>query len=465
MSDNTQPVLLNFAPVLDGLLIAVAGWIAYFIRWNEWSIPQGYLLVLILGTALAVVLLPLSGAYRSWRGRVQWKDIGHALPALFFVVLILALLGTLAKTSAEFSRLWMAYWFTLSVVALSAFRWGGGKLQGLQMRGGTLKRGILIIGDGEFALSVAEKIRLATGSSMEVCGFVATGKLLAASPLAGPMLGDLKQLENIISSPELSIDEIWIAVGDFKPGQREMMMQVLRRSCLTIRFVPDLSMLALINHVPREIAGMTVIDLNASPLDGHNAVLKATFDKAFSALVLLLLAPLFCLISLAIKLDSGGPVFFRQKRHGWDGHIIRVLKFRTMKHVDSPADGVRQAVRNDPRVTAVGGILRRSSLDELPQFINVLRGDMSVVGPRPHPLLLNESFVGQIDAYLQRHRVKPGITGWAQIHGFRGETNTLDKMQKRVEYDLYYIEHWSLWLDVKIIMRTLVGGWSGDGAY
>jgi putative colanic acid biosynthesis UDP-glucose lipid carrier transferase len=465
MSDNTQPVLLNFAPVLDGLLIAVAGWIAYFIRWNEWSIPQGYLLVLILGTALAVVLLPLSGAYRSWRGRVQWQDIGHVVPALFFVVLILALVGTLAKTTAEFSRLWMAYWFTLSVVALFAFRWGVGKLQRLQMRGGTLKRRILIIGDGEFALAVAQKIRVATGSSMEVCGFVATGNPLAASSPAGPVLGELKQLESIISTPDFSIDEIWIAVGDFKPGQRETMMQVLRRSCLTIRFVPDLSMLALINHVPGEIAGMTVIDLNASPLDGHNAVLKATFDKVFSALVLVLLAPLLCLISLAIKLDSRGPVLFVQKRHGWDGRIIRVLKFRTMKQADSLAGEDRQAVRDDPRVTAVGRILRRSSLDELPQFLNVLRGDMSVVGPRPHPLSLNESFIGQIDAYMQRHRVKPGITGWAQIYGFRGETETLDKMQKRVEYDLYYIEHWSLWLDIKIIMRTLVVGWSGDSAY
>jgi putative colanic acid biosynthesis UDP-glucose lipid carrier transferase len=396
---------------------------------------------------------------------VQWQNIGHAFPALFLVVLILALVGTLAKTTAEFSRLWMAYWFTLSLVALFAFRWGVGNLQRLQMRGGKRKRKILIIGDGEFAIAVAQKIQVASGSSMEVCGFVATGNPIAASSPAGPVLGELKQLESIISTQDFLIDEIWIAVSDFKHGQRETMMLALRRSCLTIRFVPDLSMLALINHVPGEIAGMTVIDLNASPLDGHNAILKAIFDKVFSALALILLAPLFCLISLAIKLDSRGPVFFMQKRHGWDGRIIQVLKFRTMKQADSLAGEDRQAVRDDPRVTSVGRILRRSSLDELPQFLNVLRGDMSVVGPRPHPLSLNESFIGQIDAYMQRHRVKPGITGWAQICGFRGATETPDKMQKRVEYDLYYIEHWSLWLDIKIIMRTLVGGWRGDSAY
>jgi len=200
-------------------------------------------------------------------------------------------------------------------------------------------------------------------------------------------------------------------------------------------------------------------------LDGHNALLKSAFDKVFAAVALLLLSPLICIIALAIKLDSPGPVFFRQHRHGWDGKIIEVLKFRTMSQSVSPMDTGRQAVKNDPRVTSLGRWLRRSSLDELPQFYNVLRGNMSVVGPRPHPVALNENFTHQIDAYMQRHRVKPGITGWAQVHGLRGETETLDKMRKRVEYDLYYIENWSLWLDIKIILQTVVAGWAGKNAY
>ena len=224
-------------------------------------------------------------------------------------------------------------------------------------------------------------------------------------------------------------------------------------------------MLALINHIPVEVAGLTLLDLNATPLFGANALLKASFDKAFSALALVIMSPLMCLIALMIKLDSPGPILFRQKRHGWDGHHIDVFKFRTMYHaqaVDGPAD---QARRYDPRITRVGSLLRRCSIDELPQFFNVLRGDMSVVGPRPHPIELNQNYTGQIDAYMQRHRVRPGITGWAQVHGFRGETDTLEKMQRRVDYDLYYIEHWSLWLDIKIILRTILGGWMSENAY
>jgi putative colanic acid biosynthesis UDP-glucose lipid carrier transferase len=465
MVDYRQHPLLSFAPLLDGLLVGIAGWAAYYIRWGDWSMRQDYLLVLVLGTALAVVLLPLTGAYQSWRGRVQWHDIGNALSGLLLVVLILALAGTLTKTTANFSRLWMAYWFLLSLTALFVFRWGVGKAQRWQLFGEATKRQVLIIGEGDLACQVAANIRMVMPSSMEILGFVATREGGAPDSRCAPLLGHLEQLEQVVSALGDVVDEIWIAASDLGPGQRKAMMQVLRKSFLIIRFVPDLSMLSLINHVPTEIAGMTVIDLNASPLDGPNGILKTTFDKVFSLLVLVLLAPLMCVLGLAIKLDSRGPVFFIQKRHGWDGRIIRVLKFRTMKHAGTPADDSRQAVRDDPRVTTVGRLLRRTSLDELPQFINVLRGEMSVVGPRPHPLSLNESYTGQIDAYMQRHRVKPGITGWAQIHGLRGETETLDKMQKRLEYDLYYIEHWSLWLDVTIILRTLIRGWSGESAY
>ena len=188
-------------------------------------------------------------------------------------------------------------------------------------------------------------------------------------------------------------------------------------------------------------------------------------DKLISVAALTLLAPLFALIALAVKLDSPGPVFFLQKRHGWDGRVIQILKFRTMDHVDSTTEDSRQARLNDPRITTVGRLLRKTSLDEIPQFINVLKGEMSVVGPRPHPLALNHSYANRIDAYMQRHRVKPGITGWAQIHGFRGETETLEKMQRRIEYDLYYIQHWPLWMDIKIIVLSIFAGWTGKNAY
>jgi len=220
----------------------------------------------------------------------------------------------------------------------------------------------------------------------------------------------------------------------------------------------------LLGQRASEVAGITLIELNATPLDGPDALLKAVMDRVLSAVLLVLLSPLLLLIALLIRLHSPGPALFRQARHGGGGRIIQVLKFRTMFHHERPEDQ-RQARRGDPRITRLGAILRRSSLDELPQLINVLRGDMSLVGPRPHPVALNEKYAARLQDYMQRHRVLPGITGWAQVNGFRGETDTLDKMASRLEHDLYYIEHWSLGLDLRILARTALLGWGGRNAY
>jgi putative colanic acid biosynthesis UDP-glucose lipid carrier transferase len=466
MKSNRESLAVAFAPLLDGLFIALSGWVAYFLRWESWSMPTDYLTTLIVATALAVLLLPVSGAYQSWRGNLHWHNLGHAIPGLFAVVVALSLIGTLMKTTAEYSRLWMGYWAVLSLLALFLFRRLVGWIQSAQSVARFGPRRILIVGQGEFARSVAEKLLSYSGTKVEVVGFIAVGDSSEdAVELPAPLLGSHRELPKILASRNENLDEIWLAVADLSVGSREIIMEILQRSSLVVRFVPDLSMLALLNHMPAEVAGMTVIDLNASPLSGYNTALKSAFDKIFAVTALIIMSPLLCFIVLAIKLDSRGPALFRQQRHGWDGSIIQILKFRTMKHVQDGENPYQQAVKHDPRITRVGSILRRTSLDELPQFFNVLRGEMSVVGPRPHPLELNESFNQQIEAYMQRHRVKPGITGWAQVHGLRGETETLEKMQKRVEYDLYYIENWSMWLDIKIIIRTILGGWTNESAY
>lgn len=453
------------APLIDGLLVAAAGWLAYYTRWSRWDIPLDYLSVLILGTGLVLVIFPLTGAYRSWRGELHWRDTGNALPGLFAVTALLMVAGTFTKQTAEFSRLWMGYWFFYAVVALFAFRWLASLLLRALNDREAPSTNVLIVGHGDFARSVIHKAQAASDANWRICGLVATHEGAAEPAPEGIASITLTAMEALISEPEPEIDEVWIAMDSGALADQKTIIDLLQASCITVRYIPDLSMLALLNHIPSEVAGMMVIDLNASPLAGPNMLIKAAVDKLIALVALVVLSPLLLLLAALIKRDSPGPVFFRQQRHGWDGKVIQVLKFRTMRHDNSHSDGAQQAQRDDPRVTRIGAFLRRTSLDELPQFINVLKGDMSVVGPRPHPVALNKNYVRRIDAYMQRHRVKPGITGWAQVNGLRGETETLDKMQRRIEYDLYYIEHWSLWLDMKIIMLTLLGGWSGKHAY
>lgn len=465
LSEYRQSTLSTLAPLIDGLIVGLAGWLAYFSRWGKWHVPADYVSVITLGTALVLIALPAGGAYQSWRGEIHWRNTGNTLPGLFAVAVILMIVGTLTKTSAEFSRLWMGYWFAYALTAMFVFRW---LLMWLFKRfqlGRLLNRKVLIVGAGEFARSVAEKARGARDARWKVKGFVITNGSCAAvegDPAPKIALGDM---DSHIASQHGRIDELWIAMEDDELDQRAPVIELLQSSCLPVRYIPDLSVLALLNHMASQVAGMTAIDLNASPLTGYNRFIKSLFDKLFAITALLLLSPLLVLIAVLVKLDSPGPIFFRQQRHGWDGKMIQILKFRTMRRDGSVPDGSSQARKNDPRITRIGRRLRRTSLDELPQFINVLRGEMSVVGPRPHPVALNKNYMSRIDTYMQRHRVKPGITGWAQINGLRGQTDTLEQMQQRIEHDLYYIQHWSLWLDMKIIALTLFGGWTGRNAY
>jgi len=221
--------------------------------------------------------------------------------------------------------------------------------------------------------------------------------------------------------------------------------------------------LQLLNHSVREVGGLPLIFLNESPMTSTRTgiLFKDIMDRSVAAFLLLLLLPCFALVALAIKFTSRGPVFFKQERHGWDGSVLKIWKFRSMRLHDEGAE-VTQASRGDKRVTPIGKYLRRTSVDELPQLVNVLFGDMSLVGPRPHALAHNEFYDDHIDAYLARHRIKPGITGLAQINGCRGETEEVSKMLERVQYDVEYINNWSLWLDIKILIKTPLALFSKD---
>lgn len=307
----------------------------------------------------------------------------------------------------------------------------------------------LIIGSDGTALKLAD-------SFIQQNHFPLVG-VVSASPFedmdnSSLIVGDLSQLRALIT--EHNIRRLYIALSLQEAQRIEALYIDLLDLNVDVVWVPDLDSMMLLNHSVSEVGGRPAIHLNESPLTSYPtaALSKALMERSLSLSAIILLSPLLILIALAVKLSSPGPTLFKQQRHGWNGKVINVWKFRSMKVHDDKH--VQQASRNDSRVTAVGRFIRRTSLDELPQLFNVLCGDMALVGPRPHAVAHNDYYTGKIHAYMARHRIKPGITGLAQISGCRGETDTIEKMQKRVEIDLDYINNWSLWLDIKIIIKT-----------
>ncbi len=263
--------------------------------------------------------------------------------------------------------------------------------------------------------------------------------------------GGLEDLKR--AARETRIDQIVISIPWSESERIEAVVDALGHIPVPISLSPDPAVFRFAGRPIKIIGGVPYFDIRPRRIDGVPGLAKLALDKIASALLLICLAPLFLVVAIAVKMSSPGPVFFRQRRHGFNHDVFPILKFRTMTTTDDGAV-VKQATKNDKRVTAVGAFLRRTSIDELPQLLNVLRGEMSLVGPRPHALAHNMEYAKLVARYARRHNVKPGITGWAQVNGYRGETDTLEKMGGRVAHDLWYIEHWSLWLDLKILVLT-----------
>jgi Undecaprenyl-phosphate glucose phosphotransferase len=279
-----------------------------------------------------------------------------------------------------------------------------------------------------------------------------------------PVFGTVDALADYIRSND--VHELWLMLSLTEEPLICSLVGEFRDDLVNIRFMPDVRSLALFEGSGViDLLGVPAINLVASPLSASSMLKKEIFDRLFAAAVLICLAPILLAIAIAVKLSSRGPVFFRQKRKGADGRVFTIYKFRSMRVHTEQKGTLKQATRDDPRVTKVGAFLRRTSLDELPQFFNVLRGDMSVVGPRPHALEHDDLYQKVVAGYINRYRIKPGITGWAQINGFRGETDRIEKMERRVEHDLYYLGHWSFALDMRIIGATIIAGLVHRNAY
>ncbi|WP_456407937.1 undecaprenyl-phosphate glucose phosphotransferase [Thiolapillus sp.] len=460
-----SPVISFGARLLDLCIVVGGGLLAHYIRFGHLRLYDYYEQALVVGALLAAIVLPMFRLYHSWRGKELWRQIWRISLAWAVVVLILVLLAFGLKSGALYSRYWAILWALIVWGSLVSVRIAVRLLFNFMRERGWNHRHIYIMGAGDLGRNVAHQLREASWVGYDLIGFwddnpKLQGTLVESVPVMSCEEG-CRQLE----SDKKHIDEIWLALPLRAEERMREVLRMLRHNTVNVRLVPDIFGFHLLNHSVTEVAGVPVLDLRSSPMRGLNRIVKAVEDRVLAALILLLISPLMVLIAAGVKISSPGPVLFKQKRHGWDGKPIKVYKFRTMK-VHQEEDGqVTQAKKNDPRVTRFGAFLRRTSLDELPQFFNVLQGRMSIVGPRPHALAHNEMYKDQVEAYMQRHRVKPGITGWAQINGWRGETDTLNKMEKRVEYDLYYIENWSLWLDLKIILLTLFRGFVHKKAY
>lgn len=427
---------------LDFFAICFSGWLAYQLRFAPqdgalWVPMERGAQALTLGTAIFAALF-FGKVYRLWPGGALASMIGRVTLGWLITWGVVLLLLVLTKTSESFSRIWMVIWLITGTVSL----WSGRVVSFLVMaqmrKQGYQHKSVVLFGDSGMLDMVRARITHATWSGYDISAIFQAHELEA--------LRDFDAKEHP--------DEIWISLTFKNQVELELVLEALRNSVANVRLLPDLMMYRVLNHGMTVTLGMPMVDLSVSPLFGARQLAKNVLDFLVAAFAVLLLSPVLIAIALAVKFTSPGPILFKQRRHGWNNEEIWVYKFRSMKvHQESP-EKVTQAVRGDSRLTPIGAFLRKSSLDELPQFINVLQGRMSVVGPRPHALQHNDEYVKLIPKYALRHKVKPGITGWAQICGYRGETDTLDKMEERIKHDLFYLENWSIWMDIKIIFLT-----------
>ncbi|OGT05333.1 MAG: undecaprenyl-phosphate glucose phosphotransferase [Gallionellales bacterium RIFCSPLOWO2_12_FULL_59_22] len=468
---NTRNLLKDNAGLLeliqrfiDPLLIVGSGVALYAINFGDLDFPRNYVFVLTGSFMLCMAVFPFFNIYRPYRGISLWAETQVLASAWALMLACLAMVLFMTKTSTDFSRLWIGQWAIAGFLSLLVFRiLLRSVLRFLRHHGYNL-RFVAIAGAGDLGRDVARRLAASPWTGLKVMGFYDDDPRLQRQTFDGvPVRGGLHRLPHEVA--EFGIDQVWIALPLHHDKQVKSLVSTLSRTPVQVTFVPDIYGVQLLNHSIGEVAGFPVIHLMESPLSGVKGLIKIVEDRLLAALILLAAAPLMLLIAVGVKLSSPGPLFFGQLRGGLHGERIWVWKFRTMKHHVESAGKVTQAMPGDSRVTAFGAFLRRTSLDELPQFFNVLKGDMSIVGPRPHAVEHDEFYQRQIDAYMLRHHVKPGITGWAQINGWRGETGELEKMEMRIRHDLYYINNWSLWFDLRIIFMTVFMMITGKNAY
>ncbi len=465
-----QPAIPSFSwlgvvqRVLDAMVCTAILWVLTLYRVGEF--PQPYQVLAVLSVLGVWLLHPSSGVPHVRRTMGFLSEIFLLTRAWVCVWLLLLSIGFATKTSDVFSRQILLAWFSFAWFGQVVVRWV--LRQGvywLRNRGINLRRA-LMVGTEDLIVDMAWRLHHEPTLGVRVIGYLSNSaiiKTLAISSAHVPLtyLGKVAAIQQVVQ--QQTIDIVYVCLPLAQTKQVETLMTQLLPTHTAVHWAPNIFSLHLLNHNVRQVAGQPVLMLTESPIGNLGIMAKWLLDKSVSLALLLLCSPIFCCVALAIKGTSAGPVLFKQARTGLNGRIIRVYKFRTM-YVHTQ-DKVDQAIKNDARITPLGHFLRSSSLDELPQLINVLQGRMSLVGPRPHAVQHDRHYSTLIEAYMLRHRMKPGLTGWAQVHGLRGETETLEKMRNRVQHDLHYLKNWSIWLDVLILLMTIRVVLSRKNAY
>lgn len=447
--------ILIFLFVISDLVLGLgSGLIAYNLRFESAEMDYYYQMLIFIFSLISVIVFGAIRVHNIWRRRTWFQRLRELFFGWMISFGLLFAVLMAFKMSEAYSRIWLSFWMLthlLMVLIVKGLSDAG--IRHYRMNQEHAKT-VLVIGHGRSFRKVLDRFSMPNDE-----GILIKDKIVFES--IEQTVADLeKRIERGIQ-----FDGYWICLPLRYCSAVHDIVHELRNETGNVRFLPCIRDLPLINHQVSRIGGIYSLDISVSPMDDFNCFLKRLEDIVLSSVILLLISPVCLVIALAIKLTSPGPVLFKQFRHGRNKQKIQVYKFRSMR-VHEEADGsVTQATKGDSRITRVGAFLRRTSLDELPQFFNVLQGHMSIVGPRPHALAHNEEYKELVQSYMKRHQIKPGITGLAQVNGYRGETDTLDKMEKRVEYDLKYMNEWSLWLDIKIVFLTIFKGFVGSTAY
>lgn len=431
-------------------------------------LPTLYFIFCIVLVAIMSISYDRFGIYRNNGNFIQKSII--ILKAWTITFAILLAIAFLTKTSALFSRQLLITFYisgALGQIALHMIS----RFILIKIKVRQDESTALLIGTGRLATFLYDKVNNNPWISEKIIGavrfdndaLISNERRITDADKEPPALGCLDDVIPLVVKHNIKVVYITVPLNG-SPEIKKLYAELLDKN-VDVHWAPNIFSLNLINHSVKELAGIPIITLSETPLIGKNLAIKVLQDRIIAFLILILISPVLVLISLAIKLDSPGPVFFRQERTGWDGKVFKIWKFRTMKVHQQGSGFLKQATRDDPRVTKIGKYLRRSSIDELPQIFNVLEGSMSLVGPRPHAVGHNIEYAKHIDVYLARHRIKPGITGLAQVRGYRGATEDIALMVKRVDSDLEYINDWSISLDMVILIRTFLFIFKKHDAY